>query len=283
MLMAPRSYIKDCEKYLKGKKIASVLRSNNEPLQTKILACLDSTYKGPFLKEIFYPYLLVPPEVIAKLAEKSFTNAISSLFEEIKQKKDISLYNNIEEYLLGLFKDNYHILICTALQSPDITPYVSASLLQMNNYCRDCIIWHYIDNFTIGQVGVITGKSGDSIKKELWNCRENLRAGLGKIASFVTEEIITEQQFYILIDYFAAKPLKENTLIKANQPDDNIAVQKNSELELLLRYQIDKKKLLESITSETVEPFASADEFIEHVKQTLKHNKDNNSSTEIKS
>lgn len=264
--MAINSAIVDCEKYLGSKNLMAAIRDNDEQLKRQIGVCLNIAFRVPFTKQVIYPFLLMPYETKDELIKESFKQAVSSFIEDAKQKNDI-VANNIEKLLLTHFKHKYHQLLSVKLQCPDVTDQLCATLLQMNVYCKDYIIWHYIDNFTVRQVSIITGKPIDYTKKEIWNCRKSVKAHFDKCADYSTQEIITEQQFYELLDYFADEPIEGNVLINGDQDKaDDIKIQRNFKLELLLRYNIDKSKLLKSMSSQTIEPFQSADSFIEDIR-----------------
>lgn len=268
---------KNCDCYIKTNKILSALQRNEQSLRDEIKHCLDTIYRKPFLNKIFLPFLLASPDEIIQVAEESFTRAVSVLLEHIAGSGKAQQYSSVEQPLFTFFKLGYHKQLGLLLRIPDATAQVSFLLLQTNIFYRDYLVWHYVNNFNVRQISVITGKQANEVKSNLWHSREHVRNWMAKTGEISTNESISVQQFYNFLDYFT-----DETTVERSVPPDKLvidnpfSVQKNFELELLFRYHIDKTILQKNLSNKTDEPYVTAEEYLDQIKQIIfsdKHNR----------
>ena len=293
----------NCTQYLKNKKNLSAVRGNDPVLQKKIGNCFRQVYKEQFVKKLILPDKLISRAVLTGSAAESFERALSLFFEDIRIKKIKPGKNNYEDYLFLLFKTVYlrHLTqklwqarqqrsntngiektasgqASAVLKGYHITSNAIVVLEQLSQFARDYFIWYYIDKFDLTQIQTITGLATDTVKENLWISRENVSRILKQLFNFPTGDIITQQQYSLICDYFENRLSDENEKLLRQLMYENLTLQENFEHELHLRYGIDKLPLHDRTTQRSLGPFETAEEFISRAKQVAEASSPKNAS-----
>src|SRR3954454_22925060 len=99
-----KGHTENCTQDLKNKKIFSGIQNNDPILEEQIGNCLRLVYKEQFVKKIILPEKLLSPEALTTIEEKSFEEALSLFFNDIRLKKFNPGKGKYEDYLFLLFK-----------------------------------------------------------------------------------------------------------------------------------------------------------------------------------
>ena len=188
----------DCTEFLQKEKLIEIFESDNTVMQERLRDCIAAAYKEFCFKRVPIYSTSVSSAVMLAAAEDIFQQSISELQTGVLEGKWNFESGQPVTLLYKIFKNAYLNRLATEKlmiaynqaqneikyaeknDKADLVKkykleysYKTAYILKaVGQPCKDYLIWHYVDEMSIQEIGIIAGKSPKGIKTQLHRCRE---------------------------------------------------------------------------------------------------------------
>ena len=188
----------DCTELLQKEKLIEIFKSDNTVMQNRVHNCFTVVYKEFCFKGVPIYNTSVSSAIMLAAAEDIFQQSIGELQTGVMEGKWNFESGQPVTLLYKIFKNAYLNRLATEKlmiehsheqnelkgteknDKADLIKkyklefsYKTAYILKaVGQPCKDYLIWHYADEMSIQEIGIITGKSADGIKTQLYRCRE---------------------------------------------------------------------------------------------------------------
>jgi|GEM_PF-6157727 len=186
----------NCKDAIKDENIVQAFTGNDRLQQQKIMRCLKEEYEARFFQQVYFKSRYMNRLQAENIAAETFNEALADALESVRLGGYLLAKGRFENYFYRTFKNGFfkkvtrrlngkeifnEDLISASTQTDTALPFakiteefsetVTAIFKKLSQQCKDYLLWHYIEELSIAKISAITGNREDSVKAQLWRCR----------------------------------------------------------------------------------------------------------------